>query len=278
MATKNLNNRYTKIKPYTIYILLHPHTKEFYIHYATTSSLRNAMKQHYNLNNIHTKDMFKEHRETIYPPEMYALEEKELNAAECFVKKILWIKYFIEKNYIPLNHQDDISSSENLFEENISDYELIKALDIEKIICRTTRRFPHYGRERKVNNNTDELSNERKQMKFYCSEEERNLIAKNAADRGQSLSAYMRDVSTNVVSVNLNYDAVLQHINEINQIKSELNPIISMLVKTNQAYPVDIEKIISSLREIDRTEKIMMQNITKERQQIRKYIKSILNN
>ena len=275
MSINKKNKHYTDEKKYIVYVILHPHTKECFIHFSATTALKNAMKQNYTLKNIYTKDMFEEHKETIYPPEMYALEETEMTRADCFIKKILWIRYFMDNGYLPLNHEDDVSSAQNLFEENIADYEEIKRKNLEDVLGKANRRFPHYGRER-MDKDPEEKSGERKQMKFFCSEEEYEIIKQNAKKRKQTISAFIRDVSTNTISIQFNYDAILQHTNEINQIKSELNAIITMLVQTNQAYPIDIEKIILLLDEINNTEKLMLQQTSKERQQLKKYIKKII--
>lgn len=277
MANRKKNSQYTEKKNYTIYVILHPHSKEFFVHFSATTALRNAMKQHYTLKNIYTKDMFEMHKETIYPPEMYALEETEMTRADCFVKKIIWIRYFMEHKYIPLNHVDDVTSSMNLFEENIPEYEDIKEIELEEVLGKSNRRFPHYGRER-MEKDPELKTGERKQMKFFCSEEEYEIIKQNAKNRNQTLSAFIRDVSINTISIQNNYDAIQQHINEINQIKSELNAIITMLVNTNQAFPIDIEKMISLLQEINQSEKTMLQKTQNERKQIRNYIKKLLTN
>ena len=277
MSSNKKERQYNQKKDYTIYVILHPHTKEFFVHYATTSALRNAMKDHYTLKNSYTKDMFKEHKETIYPPEMYALEENEMTAAECYEQKIIWIKYFVKQNYIPLNHEDDVSSSENLFEENIAKYKKIESLNINETLCKANRRFPHYGRER-IELTDEEKINQRKQMKFYCTEEEYEVIKHNANERGQTVSAFIRDVSINTVSISFNYDAIIEHTKLINQIKTEMNAVITMLVQTNQAFPIDIEKMINLLHQIDKTEKNMLQKTQKERQQIRKDIKNLIAN
>lgn len=205
------------------------------------------MKQHYTLNNFYTKEMFEKHKETIYPPEMYSLEENEMTLGDCFVRKILWIIYFKEKGYVPLNHEDDVSSSDNLFEENIPEYERMKDLDVNEIICASNRKFSRYGRERRLIESKHKCG-ERKQVKFFCSQEEYEMIKNNASKCDKTVSAFIRDVSVNTVSINYNYDAIIEHTNEINRIRAELHAIITMLVKTNQAFPNDIEKMIELLQ------------------------------
>lgn len=49
-----------------------------------------------------------------------------------------------------------------------------------------------------------------------------------------------------------------------------------MLVKTNQAFPNDIEKMIELLQEINQSEKLMLQRTQKERTAYQKYVKNLI--
>ena len=264
---KKKTETYTKKNNYSIYIILHPLTKECYIHFCTMTALQNTYKNHYILKNSLTKKLFQEHKYTLYPPEMYLLENIQCTKSEAYVHQIIWLKYFTNNKYLPLNHPDDITASQNLFEENREIYQKISEIPLENIINNDARLFGNYGRKK---TKTDDPI--KRDLHFLVSEEERDIIKNNAKKNNLTLSAYMREVALTGNTININYDAIKEHTREISLIKTQMNAVIQMLVDTNQAFPIDIENMIDLLKEIRDSEKTLLKSVRKEQLSLMKKI------
>ena len=117
---------------------------------------------------------------------------------------------------------------------------------------------------------------ERKEIEFYCSQEEYDLIMKNAYNSHKSVSSYIKEAATNPTAININYDALTESTKKIKILKAEMHRIITMIVQTKQAYPLDIQRMISILEEINDTQKETLKLTAKESKDVRKQIKKVL--
>ena len=73
-----------------------------------------------------------------------------------------------------------------------------------------------------------------------------------------------------------NYDAIRRHTDEVLETKDKLYPVIAMLTATDQAFPKDIEIIISCLESLVESEKKLLNDNFKERERMRKLVKNEL--
>ncbi|MBQ4340122.1 MAG: hypothetical protein IJC41_03880 [Firmicutes bacterium] len=115
----------------------------------------------------------------------------------------------------------------------------------------------------------------RETLKAYCSEEERQIIESHAARYGKTVSGYMREVALYGRAFNINYDAIMEHTKIINNLKEEMHLIIKMLVQTKQAYPADVQRMVSLLEEITENQRTMLQRTLKEHEKLHKLAKSV---
>lgn len=113
----------------------------------------------------------------------------------------------------------------------------------------------------------------RKAVKIYCSDEEYQIIESHAAKYGKTVSGYLREIALYGKAICINYDAIMDHTKIINTLKTEMHLIIKMLVQTKQAYPKDIERMVSLLEEITANQKTMLQKTAKEREKLHKLAK-----
>lgn len=114
----------------------------------------------------------------------------------------------------------------------------------------------------------------RKAVKIYCSEEEYQIIESHAAKCGKTVSGYLREIALYGKAININYDAIMEHTKIINNLKNEMHLIITMLVQTKQAYPLDIQRMVELLEEIGKNQKTMLQKTAKERADLHKLAKN----
>ena len=114
----------------------------------------------------------------------------------------------------------------------------------------------------------------REAIKIYCDEEEYELIKSHAAKCGRTVSGYIREVALCGMIINNNYDAILEHTKIINNLKEEMHLIITMLVQTKQAYPKDVERMVSLLEDVTKNQKTMLQKSARERDNLHKLVKN----
>lgn len=118
------------------------------------------------------------------------------------------------------------------------------------------------------------MDEKRKGVKIYCSEEEYKLIESYATKYGKTVSGYIREAAIYGRAICINYDAIMEHTKMINKFTTEMHLIITMLVQTKQAYPKDVERMVSILEEISKNQKTMLQKTAKERAELRKLLKN----
>lgn len=114
----------------------------------------------------------------------------------------------------------------------------------------------------------------REPIKIYCNEEEYEIIKSHAAKCGKTVSGYIREVALCGMIINNNYDAILEHTKVINTLKTEMHLIIKMLVETKQAYPADVQRMVSLLEEVTKNQKTMLQKTARERDNLHKLVKN----
>ena len=114
----------------------------------------------------------------------------------------------------------------------------------------------------------------RKAVKIYFSEEECKVIESYAAECGKTVSGYLREIALYGKAICINYDAIMEHTKIINTLKTEMHLIIKMLVQTKQAYPADIQRMVSLLEEMTANQRTMLQKTAKERAKLHKLAKN----
>lgn len=117
--------------------------------------------------------------------------------------------------------------------------------------------------------------NTRKQVKFFCTEEEYSVMQKHAHSLNMTLSAYLRDAAlTKGRIIYYNYDAIRKHTDEVMDIKSKLYPVVAILTATGQVLPTEVQHIVSCLDSLVESEKKLLDDNFKERNRMRKFIKN----
>ena len=120
------------------------------------------------------------------------------------------------------------------------------------------------------------MENKRKQVKFFCAEEEYTIMQKNAQKRSMTLSAYLRAVGLQGKVICYNYDAIRKHTDEVLRVRDKLYPFVAMLTATGQALPEDVQRIVFLLESLNESEGKLLDDNFKERERMRKLIKNEL--
>lgn len=83
----------------------------------------------------------------------------------------------------------------------------------------------------------------------------------------KSISAYVRESSANMITLNYNYETIEEHTKVISDLKKEINIIVNMSLQTKEIYNADIQNIIVLLEEIVKEEKKLLKILEKDRRQ-----------
>ena len=114
----------------------------------------------------------------------------------------------------------------------------------------------------------------RKAVKIYFSEEEVQIIESYAAECGKTVSGYLREIALYGRAICINYDAIMEHTKMINKFTTEMHLIITMLVQTKQAYPKDVERMVSLLEDVTKNQRTMLRMTMREHQKLHKLAKN----
>lgn len=101
-------------------------------------------------------------------------------------------------------------------------------------------------------------------------------LKKNAESTGQSVSEYTRSCAFNPYSLNVNYDEIEHHTQEISEIKSAVNRLIYTLVVSGNYYPADVENILKLLSEISESERKLIKLFQKSQPRLRRELEKIV--
>lgn len=119
----------------------------------------------------------------------------------------------------------------------------------------------------------------RKQVKFFCTDEEYETMKKHAHNLNMTLSAYLRGVAlTNGRIIHYNYDAIRKHTDEVLEIKNKLYPVVAILTATGQVLPTEVQHIVSCIDTLVESEKKLLDDNFKERNRMRELVKSEMKN
>lgn len=272
-------NTYTDLNNFKVFVITHPLSKEFFIHFSGAKTLNRIFSIHWSLHNQYTKKLFQTYRGTTYPPEIYLLEEKMLTTSQVYVRKLLWIRYFKEHKFSPLNDVLDVEAADDLYEENKKEYEIITALPLADVLSDANRRCVNYDIQR-AKTAPGQIKKQKKQVKFFCEQEDYQLIEMIAKKNHRSVSAYLREVALQGFVLQIDFESIKEHTKQLSFIKNQLNAMIKLLVNTNQAYPKDIETILELLEQIKDSENALLATFRREQttrtKKIRKMIKDNL--
>lgn len=146
MPRPKKKRQYREIKNRTIYLLLHPETKEFYIGHTLSHNMRSTYKDHYIETKYKTADMIHQLKNETKKPCCFALDELNCTAVHAYRYVIVWTKIFMEQGFINLDTSSVIDYANNLLSENIPLYEERKNINLTEITSCKNCLFHDYGR------------------------------------------------------------------------------------------------------------------------------------
>ena len=147
MPRPTKKTQYTEKKQRSIYILLNPHTKEFYIDYTLTNNVRQLYIEHCLGNRQKTKDMVYAMKQSALRPCCFELCEINCTKVEAYRAVIVWTKIFVERGYKSVDRGNVSEYIHDVFGATEAIYRVYKNTDITKILDCHNCLFPTYKRQ-----------------------------------------------------------------------------------------------------------------------------------
>ena len=145
---RSKKSQYTEKDNRTIYILLNPLSKEFYIGHCKTTLLKDIFRHHYYGQRYQTKDSIEHLKKQHLHPCLFILEEIYSTKVEAFNYVICWTKIFYEQGYKSLNQGNVMDYIQNLYETNLLIYNSRKDRKISEICDCNRCIVANYGRHK----------------------------------------------------------------------------------------------------------------------------------
>ena len=92
------------------------------------------------------------------------------------------------------------------------------------------------------------------QLYIRLKEDELQQIKKNAAACGRTTSAYIRETALNMCVLETDYQAILDHTNELSAFRNTINQLVFTIRKTENYTPKDLEYILDKVEDIFQSE------------------------
>lgn len=127
-----------------IYVILSEISDEFIVWKVKSGNTYKAFADHVRLKSWRTKNLFTRSIEQKKMPTMYLLETVNCSQREAMKHCIVWTKYFLDHNRIPLAGDTMIAYVNELDEESLRIYEQIEARLFEEVINSETAIVENY--------------------------------------------------------------------------------------------------------------------------------------
>ena len=132
----------------SIYLILNPYTKEFYIDYTLTKNIRQLYIEHCLGNRNKTRDMVFMLQEKGARPCCFNLCELNCTKVEAYRAVIGWTKVFVERGYINVDQGNIECYINDIFGEAKTHYESNKHINIDQKFNCNNCLFPTYKRKK----------------------------------------------------------------------------------------------------------------------------------
>ncbi len=102
-----------------------------------------------------------------------------------------------------------------------------------------------------------------RQLKCYSSEREFIRIKNNAKACGKTVSTYMRDMALDFNKIDVSYGEICAHTQEFITKSEVIHRMIYTILKSGEYAPADLEYILERINDIYRSEKLLVQQISR---------------
>ena len=147
MPRPHKQNQYTEKQERSIYILLNPISKVFYIDYTLTPNLRKMYTEHYIETRSKTREMVRHMKHNLSRPCCFELNRLYCTKVEAYRHVIAWTKIFVEQGYQNIDRGNVSEYINDIFGETKQIYENYKQIVLSEEFACSKCQFPVYKRK-----------------------------------------------------------------------------------------------------------------------------------
>ena len=268
MPRPSKKSQYTEIKNRTIFVLMSPITKEFYVGYTLRHNMRSTYKDHYIEAKYKTADMVSCLKHDGFKPCCLALESLDCTKVEAYNRVVVWTKILMENGYENLDKGDTVRYANDLLDKNIPLYEERKNVSLEEYFDCQNCLFPDYGRQmcrykgvpmilaqkEKEDKKLQNPDNKTEMISLRFRSDELEQVRKNARSLEMTTSAYVRCIARDLLVYRYQHQVVSDHTHQLTATRNAINQLVYSIRKTGEYVPADLEYILDKMDEISVSE------------------------
>lgn len=242
-----------------IYVILSEISDEFIVWKVKSGNTYKAFADHVRLKSWRTKNLFTRSIEQKKMPTMYLLETVNCSQREAMKHCIVWTKYFLDHNRIPLAGDTMIAYVNELDEESLRIYEQIEARLFEEVINSETAIVENYQPKIWSKNEEAEQKGKKKRREttITFNEELYKIVKKKADYLGLPLAKYGRIMMVNGFVFRFDF---AEYLKEIRSIKRVMQDIQKAIYQSGRYFPSDLENLEKCINEVNDVQRKMMKN------------------
>lgn len=276
-------SQYTDIADRTIYIIKSPLNEDCFVAHCRKDLLMSVYRHHKYCERNATTLICEGLNEQELHPCLFIIETVQCTKVEAYKHVIVWAKIIANAGYNVINFGDTKAFGEELLDENKLRYNDRKETDVTKLLQCSNCMVTTYKRKKCIlmkecsysSKPTDTAPEKRlreNEIRMRVSEEEYNLIKRNAAACDKTTVAYLRELGLNMCIVPMDLNIITEHTAVITSYRNAVNQLIFTIKKTGNYTPLDLEYILDKTRDILNSEKKLLELYNSHVEQVEKTI------
>lgn len=242
-----------------IYVIMSDISDEFIVWKVKSGNAYKAFADLVRLKSWRTKDLFTRSIKQKKMPKMYLLETVNCSQREAMKHCIVWTKYFLAHNKVPIVGDTMISYANDLDEESLRIYELIEGRLFEDVINSETAIVENY--QPKIWSKSEETEQKgekkRRETTITFNEELYKIVRKKADYLGLPLAKYGRIMMVNGFVFRFDF---AEYLKEIRSIKRVMQDIQEAIYQSGRYFPSDLENLEKCINEVNDVQRKMMKD------------------
>lgn len=254
----------------TIYILMKPRSKAFFISHCHKKQLKSVFQDHYYGERYQTQEVFGALKEQNLHPCLFTLEEVVCTEKEAYHYVVAWTKIFCDAGYYNLNQGNVSEHIDNMIDATREIYKHKTAINISELVTCSKCLVANYAKKKCLLFSGEEScfvwehdEEHTLQVKTRVSSAEKKQIEKNAEACGMSQSAYLRTVALDMVVITVDDSFSQVRADAIRQASEAISQLVYHIKRNDQFVPEDLEYIYKKTKDMVNIQK----NILREQRE-----------
>lgn len=263
------NKKYVDIKKQTIYVLISPIEKEFFVGQVVPQAERNRYKNHFTLRYKQTDKMVSKIKNEDKKPKMYRLEDLETTEVKAYYHCLAWINFFTNHGYKSVAYPGTNGYAADPGEDVLKIFDAIKDKKIDEVLSDKADMFPHY-KERKDKKKDDGMVT----ISFRVTQEEADKLRDRAKKQKITTTQFCRNTALDGCIVNVNFNFLSVYLAEMKGLKSLVRQTMITIYKLGNYYPPDLNNIQKTVEILEKHEDQITKKLIETMKTMRKEIRA----